>query len=69
MPAPPRPAPPSCQVIDDKECARRAEEAKARSEPHFYMMEMAPGAPSLGACFEGGMLEGQAGALGVGRLG
>lgn len=35
---------PAChQVIDDKECARRAEEAKARSEPHFYMMEMAPG--------------------------
>jgi hypothetical protein len=31
------------QVIDDKECGRRAEEAKARGEPHFYMMEMAPG--------------------------
>ena len=31
------------QVIDDKECNRRAEEAKARNEPHFYMMEMAPG--------------------------
>lgn len=30
-------------MVDDKECSRRAEEAKARSEPHFYMMEMAPG--------------------------
>jgi hypothetical protein len=31
------------EVIDDRECSRRAEEAKARNEPHFYMMEMAPG--------------------------
>ncbi|EFN54848.1 hypothetical protein CHLNCDRAFT_35816, partial [Chlorella variabilis] len=31
------------EVIDDKECSRRAEDAKARNEPHFYMMEMAPG--------------------------
>ncbi len=31
------------QVIDDKESSRRAEDAKARNEPHFYMMEMAPG--------------------------
>ncbi|PSC72083.1 histone H3 Lys 36 methyltransferase ASH1 isoform A [Micractinium conductrix] len=31
------------EVVDDKECSRRAEEYKARNEPHFYMMEMAPG--------------------------
>ena len=43
LPAPPLPPPP-LQVIDDKECSRRAEEYKARNEPHFYMMEMAPGA-------------------------
>ena len=43
-PSPCLPArPPAPQVIDDKECNRRAEEAKARNEPHFYMMEMAPG--------------------------
>ena len=31
------------EVIDDRESERRAQEAKARNEPHFYMMEMAPG--------------------------
>eukprot|EP00887_Chlorella_sp_A99_P007604 scaffold20.g7604.t1 len=31
------------EVIDDRESERRMQEAKARSEPHFYMMEMAPG--------------------------
>lgn len=30
-------------MIDDKECGRRAEEAKAANEPHFYMMELGPG--------------------------
>ncbi|GAB4819069.1 hypothetical protein N2152v2_006115 [Parachlorella kessleri] len=31
------------EVINTAECQRRAEDAKRRNEPHFYMMEMAPG--------------------------
>lgn len=31
------------EVISTVECARRMREAKESGEPHFYMMEMAPG--------------------------
>ena len=57
------PVPARHQVIDDKECARRAEEAKARSEPHFYMMEMAPGELGEQCVCDLVGLAGQAGAL------
>ncbi len=31
------------EVITDVECGRRMREAKEAGEPHFYMMELAPG--------------------------
>ena len=47
------------EVIDDAEMSRRAEDAKRRNEPHFYMMEMAPGeAGGKRRCLQGGGVKG-----------
>ena len=49
------------EVVDLVEGQRRLAEAKARNEPHFYMMEMSPGGARAASSVAGGPARARAG--------